>query len=80
MVDIYTKFILTIIAVALTILVGRSLFEVPQLRAATAPTVGCGNVENPCWVHARLVVGSFSTGYAVDASRPLPVIIANQAR
>ena len=80
MVDIYPKFILTIIAVALTILVCRFALEVPQLRAATAPMEGCGNVENPCSVHARLVVGSFSTGYAVDINRPLPVIIANQAR
>ena len=46
MVDRYTKFILTVIAVALVALLMRPLFEVNRVDAQVA---GCG-VSAPCFV------------------------------
>jgi hypothetical protein len=62
MVDTYTKAVLTVIALALTVMVLRPMFEP---RQATAMAVGCGGVIDPCYV-------------VTVSNRPLRVIGHNQ--
>jgi hypothetical protein len=47
MVDRYTKMVLTVIALALTGLLGRSMLEV---RAVNAQAPVCGAADTPCYV------------------------------
>lgn len=62
MIDRYTKVILTVIALALTALVLRPLFELPS---ATAQGSRCGDIQNPCFVTA-------------NARTALPVLLLNK--
>lgn len=50
--DIYSKAVMTVIAVALTVIAGNQLFG-----PASALGDGCGGIENPCLVEAGTPFG-----------------------